>query len=77
MNCVKLGDKVGSGPIFGHLIVLLRDWHTTDGVYELLFDAEDEATMGDDAVKARTLLRAAGWSLLFPTCFDVVHLVFG
>ena len=55
---VHVGDRAADGakPIFGHLVVLLRDWHTTDNVYELLFGAEPDK--GDDAVKARNRARA-------------------
>jgi len=51
---VQLGDKKSSGgdkKIFGHLVVLLRDWHTTDSVHKLLFEPESEPARGDDAIK--------------------------
>ena len=52
------GGGAGGGPIFGHLVVVLRDWHTTDEVYSLLFEAEAEPKHGDDAIRARNLARS-------------------
>jgi hypothetical protein len=61
------GDDGGGGssssssskpkPIFGHLVVMLRDWHSTENVFTLLFDPEPEPARGDDAVKARNRAR--------------------
>jgi len=60
------GDGGGDGssskktaPIFGHLVIVLRDWATTDNVFELLFHPEPERPGApDDAVKARNRARA-------------------
>ena len=53
------GTSEGAAPIFGHLVIVLRDWATTDNVYELLFHAEPERPGAtDDAVKARNRARA-------------------
>jgi hypothetical protein len=63
---VHVGDKTSTTdvdengkakPIFGHLVVVLRDWHSTDNVYNLLFGEEAEPARGDDAVKARNRAR--------------------
>jgi hypothetical protein len=61
---VHVGDSKQAGqdgakpkPIFGHLVVMLRDWHTTDNVHTLLFAPEVEPARGDDAVKARNRAR--------------------
>lgn len=47
----------GKKPLFGHLVVVLRDWHTTDEVYDLLFGLEMEPKRGDDAIRARNASR--------------------